>query len=151
METSFVVNLGEVTVELFQCRGKRIIWSGKLDKNNFSSKLNKLKGDQFILIPKEDFVTFHLSIPKVAEHSIEQLLESEIERRTAFHYDEVKTDHFVSGLKPQRFVAQNTDNLAEYGGTFMLESSASNKQSGFRILAAMLVLTLFVTALVSPL
>ena len=172
-----LVNLGEVAVELFQCRGKRIIWSGKLDQNNFSSKLNKLKGDQLILIPKEDFVTFHLSIPKVAEHSIEQLLESEIERRTAFHYDEVKTDHFVlssegthvnllvyvvpkkkltaicetamkAGLKPQRFVAQNTDNLAEYGGTFKLESSASDKQSRLRIFAAMLVLTLFVTALV---
>ena len=39
-----LVNLGEVDVELFQCRGKRIIWSGKLDQNNFSSKLNKLKG-----------------------------------------------------------------------------------------------------------
>ena len=174
-----LVNLGEVDVELFQCRGKRIIWSGKLDQKNFSSKLNKLKGDQFILIPKEDFVTFHLSIPKVAEHSIEQLLESEIERRTAFHYDEVKTDHFVlgsegthvnllvyvvpkkkltaiyetatkAGLKPQRFVAQNTDNLAEYGGTFMLESSSSDKHSRLRIMAAILILTLFVTALVSP-
>ena len=55
-----------------------------------------------------------------------------------------------AGLKPQRFVAQNTDNLAEYGGTFMLESSASHKQSRLRILAAMLLLTLFVTALVSP-
>ena len=174
-----LVNLGEEDVELFQCRGKRIIWSGKLDQKNFSSKLNKLKGDQFILIPKEDFVTFHLSIPKVAEHSIEQLLESEIERRTAFHYDEVKTDHFVlgsegthvnllvyvvpkkkltaiyetatkEGLKPQRFVAQNTDNLAEYGGTFMLESSSSDKHSRLRIMAAILILTLFVTALVSP-
>ena len=60
-----LINLGEVVVELFQCRGKRIIWSGKLDQNDFSSKLNKLKGDQFILIPKEDFVTFHLQSQKL--------------------------------------------------------------------------------------
>ena len=174
-----LVNLGEVDVEFFQCRGKRIIWSGKLDQDNFFSKLNRLKGDQFILIPKEDFVTFHLSIPKVAEHSIEQLLESEIERRTAFHYDEVKIDHLVlgsegthvnllvyvvpkrklttiyetatkAGLKPQRFVAQNTDNLAEYGGTFMLESSASDKNSRLQVITALVILTLLVTALLSP-
>ena len=65
-----LVNLGEVAVELFQCRGKRIIWSGKLDQNNFSSKLNMLKGEQFILITKEDFVTFHLSFPIGAEQSL---------------------------------------------------------------------------------
>ena len=178
--TEFVlVNLNEVDVELFQCRGKRIIWSGTIDQSNFSSKLNKLKGDQFILIPKEDFVTFHLSIPKIAEHSIQQLLESEIERRTAFHYDEVKTDHIVlgsegtqlnllvyvvpkkklttiyetatkAGLQPQRFVAQNTDNIAEYGGTFMLDSSVSDKNNRFRIIAALVILIFFVAALLSP-
>ena len=44
-----LIKLGEVVVELFQCRGKRIIWSGKLDQNDFSSKLNKLKGEIILI------------------------------------------------------------------------------------------------------
>ena len=178
--TEFVIiKLNKLDVELYQCRGKRLIWSGQIDQRDFDSKLKKLKGDKLLLIPKEDCITLHLSIPKVAEHSIEQLLESEVERKTAFRYDEVKTDHIVlssegtqlnllvyvvpkkklaalhetatkAGLSPQSLVVQNTENIAEYFGAFMINGTASNRNTPLRTGTALLIFTLFVAAILSP-
>ena len=55
-----------------------------------------------------------------------------------------------AGLSPQSLVVQNTENIAEYFGAFMINGTASNRNTPLRIGTALLIFTLFVAAILSP-
>ena len=56
------------------------------------------QGEQVIVIPDEDSITFNLSLPKTALRSLEQLLESEIQRQTPFDASEVNLSYEIISI-----------------------------------------------------
>ena len=54
------------------------------------------RGEQVIVIPDEDSITFNLTLPKTALRSLEQLIESEIQTQTPFDASEVNLSYEIT-------------------------------------------------------
>ena len=54
------------------------------------------RGEQVIVIPDEDSITFNLTLPKTALRSLEQLIESEIQTQTPFDASEVNVSYDIT-------------------------------------------------------
>jgi len=54
------------------------------------------QGEQVIVVPEDDSISFNLTLPKTALRSLEQLIESEIQRQTPFNASEVNLSYEIT-------------------------------------------------------
>lgn len=139
----------------------------------------KLRGPQVLIIPNNDSVSITLTVPKTAHRSLDQLLESEIERMTPFRFSEVKTYsevisyeagqinliiHVVPiikfesllaraekwGLKPETAVVQVEENSNEFAGSFVINDSNRRNSNIFQHAAIIGLIFLGLSSVASP-
>ena len=72
--------------------------SRRVARNEAIKVLVHYQGEQVIVIPNEHSLTFHLSLPKTALRSLEQLIESEIQRQTPFDASEVNLSYEIISI-----------------------------------------------------
>jgi general secretion pathway protein L len=56
------------------------------------------QGEQVIIVPEDDSISFNLTLPKTALRSLEQLMESEIQRQTPFNASEVNLSYEITSI-----------------------------------------------------
>ncbi len=174
-----IIAVTDSKIEVFQYRGRQIVTSSQLTSKQENNVRKQFRGPQLLLIPKEDSMTLSLSVPKSAQRSIDQLLESEIERLTPFKFSEVKATyeiasteagqlnikiHVVPSIKfdalletateagalPEKAVIEPTLNSGHFVGNFLIGDNLPNSSRRFQYAILILILFLGCSAIASP-
>jgi len=83
---------------LSQFHEGNFIKSRRVAPKEATEVMGHYQGEQVIIIPNEHSITFNLSLPKTALRSLEQLIESEIQRQTPFDASEVNLSYEIIAI-----------------------------------------------------
>ena len=92
------IELKENDFLLSQFHEGNFIKSRRVARDEAIKVLVHYQGEQVIVIPNEHSITFNLSLPKTALRSLEQLIESEIQRQTPFDASEVNLSYEIISI-----------------------------------------------------
>ena len=92
------IELKENDVLLSQFHEGNFIKSRRVARKETIEVLAHYRGEQVIVIPDEDSIKFNLSLPKTALRSLDQLMESEIQRQTPFDASEVNLSYEIIAI-----------------------------------------------------
>lgn len=100
-----VIELRDDGFFMSQFHEGKIVKSRKVTPNDAIDVAKNYHGEQVLVIPDDDSITFNLTLPKNTLRSIEQLLESEIQRQTPFDASEVNLSYeIISTVKGEVLV-----------------------------------------------
>ncbi len=87
---------------LFQSSSNKTIDKGVADQSSLKLALERLEGPKVLLIPDHESIKLTLNIPETGRRSLNQLLESEVERLTPFKTNNVRFAYdIISATKGQ--------------------------------------------------